>query len=516
MPRGGRARLAGAVAGAALAALALPRAGFWPFGWIGLAPLFFAADEAENKRAAASAGFWAGFVYHAVVLHWIYATCRFAQIPAPVAALAWAALAAALALNWALAAFLGRWVAETGARSLRPWAWALIWTALAAASGWWTPRLSVDTLAYTQWSNLALIQAGAWGGPYLLGFVLVLVNAALAEAWIDARDKKAAVAAVAPLSLGLALAAGLWAHGLVVLMGRPADAGPTARVEILQPAIDQYRKWDENAVDEILGGFNELLARPHDKAPALVIWPETALPFFQPRGEAAPVAGAWARREGAAHLVGIVAAPQGGASPANAVQLVRADGSVGGVYLKRELVPFGEYVPLRSLVPRFVVENWLKVLDEMGDLRPGAPDQPLFDTPFGPTAVTICYEAMFPRWAHRDAARGARLLVNVTNDGWYKDTWGPYQHFEANVFRAVENRVEVVRSGNTGISAAIDPWGVITAKLDLNERGRLDADVPLTDFFPRRSFYARRGDWLGVLCLALTLLLCARRALIRP
>jgi apolipoprotein N-acyltransferase len=198
------------------------------------------------------------------------------------------------------------------------------------------------------------------------------------------------------------------------------------------------------------------------------------------------------------------------------VQLVRPDGSVGGVYFKRELVPFGEYVPLRGLVPRFVVANWLKELDEMGDLRPGAPDQAFFDTPFGPAAVTICYEAMFPRWAHLDAARGARLLINVTNDGWYKDTWGPYQHFEANVFRAVENRIPVIRSGNTGISAAIDPWGVVTAKLDLNARGRLDADVPLTDYFPTRSLYARRGDWLGALSLILTLLLCARRALIRP
>jgi len=293
--------------------------------------------------------------------------------------------------------------------------------------------------------------------------------------------------------------------------------GPTARVEILQPAIDQYRKWDGNAVDEILGGFNELLARPHDKAPALVVWPETAIPFFQPRGEAAPVAAQWAKREGALHVVGIVTAPsEKGGAPANAVQLARPDGTVGGVYFKRELVPFGEYVPFRSLVPRFVIEHWLQVLDEMGDLHGGDPDQALFDTPFGPTAITICYEAMFPRWARRDAARGARLLINVTNDGWYKDTWGPYQHFEANVFRAVENRLPVIRSGNTGISAVIDPWGVVTAKLDLNQRGRLDADVPLADFFPNRSFYARRGDWLGVFCLALTLLLCARRALIRP
>ena len=108
---------------------------------------------------------------------------------------------------------------------------------------------------------------------------------------------------------------------------------------------------------------------------------------------------------------------------------------------------------------------------------------------------------MFPRLARADAARGARLLVNLTNDGWYKDTWGPFQHFQANVYRAIEDRVTVLRCGNNGISGVIDPWGVATARLDLNLRGRLDAAVPLADPFPRRSFYARHGDWFGALCL---------------
>jgi apolipoprotein N-acyltransferase len=516
MPRGRSAQLsAAAAAGAALVALALPRAGFWPFGWFALGPLFFAANSASTRRGAAAAGFWAGFAYHAVVLHWIFATCRFARIPVPVALLAWAALAGALALNWALVALLGRWLSETGSRVLRPWTWALAWTAVAAASGWWTPRLAVDVLAYTQWPNLGLIQAGAWGGPYLVGFALVLVNSALAEAWLDARAG-ASGPALAPLSLGLALAAALWAHGETLLLHRPTDPGTTARVEILQPAIDQYRKFDDRFVEEILDGYEELLARPSDRAPALVVWPETSLPIWLKRTTAAPPAARWAARQGAEHLVGIVASGEGFPGPANAVQLVEPNGVVAGVYVKRELVPFGEYVPLRSLVPRFVVENWLAFLDAMGDLQAGAPEQPLLATAFGATSVTICYEAMFPRWARRDAARGARLLVNVTNDGWYKDTWGPYQHFEANVFRAIENRITVIRSGNTGISAVIDPWGVVTAKLDLNERGRLDADVPLSDPFPARSLYARRGDWLGALCLLLTLALGARRALIRP
>jgi apolipoprotein N-acyltransferase len=149
-------------------------------------------------------------------------------------------------------------------------------------------------------------------------------------------------------------------------------------------------------------------------------------------------------------------------------------------------------------------------------MSPGPKRPPLLTTPFGPTSATICYEAMFPRWARLDASRGAKLLINVTNDGWYKDTWGPSQHFGANVFRAIENRLTVIRSGNTGISAVIDPWGVVTAELPLGARGRLDADVPLSDPFPARSFYSRHGDWLGMLCLLLTVLGAAACRVRRP
>lgn len=500
MPRG---RAGIAALGAAALALSLPRLGLWPLGWIGLVPLLVALNAAARRREAAWIGLAAGFAYHGVVLHWIYATCRFAGVPAPVGALAWAALAAFLALNWALAAALGRELTRRASRGVRPWLWAVVWTAVASASERWTPRLAVDLLAYTQGPNLALLQAGSWGGPHLVGFLVLLVNAALAEAWPDA-DPRDPGPAAAPLAAALALTAGVWAHGAWVLASRPAPSGPAARVEILQPCVDQYHKWDRAYVQEILAGFDELLARPRPSAPALVVWPETSIPRWTGRDEAAPEAARWAKALGAAQLVGVVAGEMDDA--ANAVQLVDPAGGLAGSYAKRELVPFGEYVPLRRLVPRFVIDRWLGILDDLGDMTPGPAAPEFLPTVWGSAAVTICYEAMFPRWSRRDAARGARLLVNVTNDGWYKDTWGPYQHFAANALRAIENRQWVIRSGNTGISAVIDPWGRVVARLPLNVRGRLDADVPLDDPFPVRSFYSRHGDWLGLGCLVLTVL----------
>ncbi len=509
MPRGRRTRLAAAVVGGALLALALPRLSFWPLGWFALAPFFFAANAAKTRREAALAGLAAGTAYHAVVLHWIDATCRFAQVPEPVGVVAVGALSAFLALNWALVAAAGRWLGDVSPRFLRPWLWALLWTAVESACARWTPRIGVDVLTYTQGPNRALLQAGSWGGPHLVSFLVALVNASLAEAWLGGSE------AVAPMAAGLALTAVVWAHGVIMLLDRPAASGPTARVEILQPDIDQYHKFDAAHVRDILETFEDLQARPRSAKPALVVWPETALPRLVSRGQAPFESAKWAQTLGAAHLVGIVARPEPGKGAVNGVQLVRPDGLAGGFYAKRELVPFGEYVPLRSWIPRFVMDHGLGILDQFGDMEPGAKAQDLLVTPFGPTAVTICYEAMFPRWASGDSARGARLLVNVTNDGWYKQTWGPYQHYAINSLRAIENRTWVIRSGNTGISAVIDPYGFVVAELPLDTRGRLDADVPLVDAFPRRSFFTRRGDWLGALCLGLSLLLLSRRSLIR-
>lgn len=512
MPRSRAGLIAGAAAGAALAALALPRSSFWPLGWLGLAPLFYALNAAESRRRAALAGFVAGWAYHAAVLHWIYATCRFALIPPAAAVLAWAALAAVLAVQWAVVGWLGSWLGARCPRVLRPWLWAVLWTGLGAAASWWTPRIGVDVLTYTQGPNLALLQAGSWGGPFLVGFLVALVNAAVAESWVDAQAGAHDGPSRPALAAAALLTAAIWGHGEWVLLRRPpAPAGPTARVEILQPVIDQYAKWDSRYIQEILGRFDQLLSLPRPRNPALVVWPETSIPRWTSRGVAAPEAARWAAKLGAEHLVGVVARAQDSAGPANGVQLVRPDGSVGGFYAKRELVPFGEYVPFRWAVPRFVIDRWLAVLDNLGDMEAGPKAPALIETPFGKTSVTICYEAMFPRWARRDAARGSRLLVNVTNDGWYKDTWGPYQHFAVNALRAIENREWVIRSGNTGVSAVIDPWGVVVAELPLNVRGRLDADVPLEDAFPARSFYARHGDWLGALCLFLTALACVGR-----
>ncbi|MBI5630245.1 MAG: apolipoprotein N-acyltransferase [Elusimicrobia bacterium] len=476
-----------------LLALCLPRPGFCFLAWFALAPLFRAWSR-SRPRQAAGLGFAAGFCFHGLALHWIYSTCRFALIPIPLAILAWGALAAFLALHWALVGGVGTWALKPIPEWLKPWAWAVVWIALSAAWERWTPRLSVDLLAYTQYRNLNLLQIGSILGPFGLGLLIVACNAVLAQVWegLESRRQDPFLARNAAAAAFLFLLA--WGYGTIVLAWRflePRESLPRARVEILQPAVDQYHKWDEAWAGAIEANFRELLDGARADKPDLVVWPESALPRWVREGTPIREAGSPALQ--AFQLVGAVSRSAEGESH-NSAFLLGPNGAVRGIYHKRQLVPFGEFLPFPFL------KKFVGLLQQMGDLSPGNLDQELLPTPLGPAAATICYEAMFPTLSRRDAARGARLIVNLTNDGWYKDTWGPYQHFYANIFRAIENRVPVIRVGNTGISAVIDPWGVVLARLDLNRRGRLDVEMA-TGSFPEGSFYSRHGDLLGTFCL---------------
>jgi len=485
----------------ALLALCLPRAGFWPLGWFALAPLF-ALWSRRNPRRAFIGGLAAAFGFHGLTFYWIYSTCRFAGLPRALAIAAWAALALILAIDWALAAAAGAWLTRRADEAAKPWLWAALWSATAFAIGRFTARPSADLLAYTQYRNLSLIQMNSVLGPEGLGFTVAAFNAALGLALYPSPQPspkgRGSFWRIANLTAAALLAAGGWAWGKTQLNKAPKTAPkPALAVELLQPNVDQYQKWNQAFVRGIWSDLEELLARPRRQNPALIVWPESAVPRLLLDGQSIPEAAAWSRRLGAFQIVGAVTV--GPAGTYNAAVFIKPDGTFGGAYHKRVLVPFGEYVPLPFL------RRWIGILDEMGNMTPGGPRQPLFKTPLGAVGVAVCYEMIFPRLIRQDAARGARVIVNITNDGWYKDTWGPYQHFMASRFRAVEDRVYVLRAANTGISGEIDPWGRIVAELPLGQNGRLDAEIPKTDPFPERSFYARHGDWFGALCLLLIL-----------
>ncbi|MCM2267130.1 MAG: apolipoprotein N-acyltransferase [Elusimicrobiales bacterium] len=469
-----------------LLVLAYPKFDLGWLGWAGLGPLCYYLLAVKSPRAAALGGLAGGWLFYAGILYWIYPTMRAGGVGAGVSALGLLLLSLVLALEFALISVYGYFLRRAGFK-VWPYLFALGWFLLEYGKVWlsfkavWFPWFM---LGYTQWQCLPLIQAASVTGVYGLGAAMAFgcaLGASLfflpGPAW-----KKALRFSPALLLLG-----GLWIFGRAELAG----SGTPVRhldVALLQPSIDQYAKWDATREGEIKQVMAGLAAR--SAGAELAVWPENALPCWLDeaacydwlRGAAAPRAGA--------SLVGSVS--KGDGSHVSAFLLDGA-GTITASYDKRQLVPFGEYVPLRSFLGRYI-----KPVAELGEFLPGSARQGLLQLRGFKLGVSICYEAIFPTLFARDAAAGADLFVNLTNDGWYLDTAAPRQHFIASIFRAVETRRSVVRAANNGISGVIDPWGRVLARTALNERLVLEAAAPV---YPVNSFFVVYGHWFAMAAL---------------
>ncbi|MEK9145564.1 MAG: apolipoprotein N-acyltransferase [Elusimicrobiota bacterium] len=475
------------LAGAALG-LCLPKPGLTAFAWFAPAILLWRLRVSRSPLASFGLGWAFGAAFCGVALHWIYLTCRFAGLSVPVSAAALAGLCALLGFNWGVFAFFSRVFIDRLPGWLQPWSLAALLAAIESACAAWTPRLGFDLLAYTQWPNLFLLQGSAVFGPHALGFLILLWNASW-ESFLRDRAKTARI------NLGLcALLLAAWAsYGTFILSKR--EIVPGRAVEIIQPNIDQYRKWDADSAPDIRRTIEELMSRERKDAPALILWPESSVPGWLDDPDNSQWAASLARQAKAPVLLGSVT--RMGSREHNSAVLFSPKGEPSAIYHKRQLVPFGEFVPLRAWL-----QGAVPLLEGMWDMEPGQAAQMLMATPLGPLAVNICYESVFPRWVRLDASRGARVAANLTNDGWYKDTWGPLQHFQVNVFRAIESRITVLRAGNTGVSAVIDPYGRVLARGPFLAPARLEARLNDEGAFPKGSFYSRHGDWFGFLCIA--------------
>jgi apolipoprotein N-acyltransferase len=265
-------------------------------------------------------------------------------------------------------------------------------------------------------------------------------------------------------------------------------------VGIVQANIDQGQKWDPAFQHQALETHALLTAEAKRAGAALVVWPETAVPFyFQSESLQREQLLGLASQTEVDLLFGSPAFgyDQGGLRHFNRAYLVRRDGSVGGSYDKLQLVPFGEYVPFQRVL--FFVDE---VVDAVGDFAAGE-EATVFALPGGRFGVLICYEGIFPDLSRRFVARGADFLVNITNDAWFGDTSAPHQHLAMVTLRAVENRVPVVRAANTGISAIVDVDGRIRWQTALFEP---TTRVDQVEWLTVRTLYTRYGDLFVALC----------------
>ncbi|MBL8579836.1 MAG: apolipoprotein N-acyltransferase [Mesorhizobium sp.] len=260
-------------------------------------------------------------------------------------------------------------------------------------------------------------------------------------------------------------------------------ASSTLAVRIVQPSIDPAEKWDESVRDRIFATTLDLSTRATTEgqpAPTLIVWPETSVPFlFTERPEALAAIGEMLK-PGQMLLAGVIREEEtGGAAPFdyNSIVAINDAGEIVGAVDKVHLVPFGEYIPFADLAKRF---GLTQLVAGPMNFTAGSQRRPL-QLPGGVAAAAfVCYEIIFPDMVGVDVA-SSRLIVNLTNDAWFGDTPGPYQHFRQAQIRAVENGLPVLRAANNGISGVIDARGRVIDALALNVRESLDVQISLPD-----------------------------------
>ncbi len=392
------------------------------------------------------------------------------------------------------------------ALALALWTPPVVWTGLDALRGVLFTGFPWMDLGYGLFRTPFLLLPADLGGHHLLTFALVLCNAALAltlHALCAHVPRRKALMPLATAALFLALLTG---YSLMRLMADKAEIAEASHIHVgfVQGNISQDLKWTEAFKQETLTRYLRLSAGlVEDGDVDLVVWPETALPFYPQDDPLTWRVVAFAAK-GPQLLLG---APLYQVEENREGQIVRhfngalllgRDGQVLGSYHKQHLVPFGEYIPLKELL--FFLEP---LVVNIGNFAPGLQSGPL--APEGNAlrpGLLICYESVFPAIAQKSTAQGANLLVNLTNDAWYGYSSAPVQSLAMTVLRAVENRRALVRAANTGISGFVDPLGRIRGETPLFTELAATERLPL---IRSRTLFSRGGHAFGFFCALLIL-----------
>ncbi|NOQ46153.1 MAG: apolipoprotein N-acyltransferase [Desulfobulbaceae bacterium] len=515
--------LSAALTSALLLSLAMPgHVGWWPLLFVGLVPLLYAVLHLPPMRCVCM-GFFTGLVYHIVLLYWIVIVLgRYGGLPPWIAVPAMVLLASYmscyLALFCVLLGFLaGRYRQRERSVATLVWTAPVLWVGLDYLRGTLMTGFPWMDLGYGLYGQPQLIQAADLGGHHLITFSLVLCNG-LIVAIIDRQHSH--VRWNIRLERRVLLAAGCFlvfvgGYSLLRYQVMPSVAARAlqAEVAVVQGNIDQKEKWTPGKKAETVETYRTLSRRAlADKTTELLVWPETALPFYPQLDPLAAQVTDFTRRENVWLLTGAPAFTRGEYAADgegkidyfNSALLINPSGEVAGRYSKQHLVPFGEYVPLRSYLPFLE-----PLVVSVGDFTAGSSSRPLVMERMK-LGVLICFESIFPEIARNEAANGANLLVNLTNDAWYGRSSAPYQSMSMAVFRAVETKRSLIRAANTGISGFVDPSGNILKKTGLFEETFVSARVPILE---KQTVFTRSGWRFGAVCLALipVLLIFQRR-----
>jgi apolipoprotein N-acyltransferase len=458
--------------------------------WGALIPILFIAKNVGYKRAFWYA-YFAGVVFFGGLLYWLV------NVTVPGAII----LMFSLAIFYGLFGILACYVFK---KSIEPLILPFVWVLLEYVRAHIFTGFPWGLLGYTQYTNIDLIQIADIAGVYGVSFVLVVFNIAVFSH--ISRDKRRILHMVGALILILAAIT----YSKYKLDNCLAWGSP--RIAVVQGNIPQEAKWDPGYADEIIKTYSDLTREVSVDRPDMVIWPETAYPYLMTSTDEANEIAALVTETSVPILAGAVS--QDGQDYFNSAILFTADGKKPERYDKTHLVPFGEYIPaeeylfsIRDYIDKpignFVKSNERSLFSLQSTIAMIRPDGSVMRTSnFYKFGVMICFEDIFPYIARDFTLKGANFLVNMTNDAWFGDTSALEQHVQASVFRAVENRVSVIRSANTGVSCFIDFTGKILFRLAREGKDTFirAAEIGTVRVSSTRSFYTQNGDLFVFFC----------------
>jgi apolipoprotein N-acyltransferase len=488
----------------ALFAAAFPTFNLHFLAWFAFIPFFLVLKGKTVKE-----GFWLGGImgtaFFIGTVYWVTNSVHFyGHMPLVLASLVTLLLCVYLAIYTALFG-----AAAVHVRKHHPTLFIIaapaLWVSLELARTYVFSGFPWSLAGYSQYSVLPVIQIADITGVYGVSFLIILINTAIAEFLLDRKNYRAllavAVAMIAVLGYG-------W-----VKLEKPEKPGGII-VSVVQGNIEQDKKWDPTYQAQTIAVYKKLTLAALKQRPDLVLWPETAVPFYftgarESDLELSMDLIAFVKQNKTPLLFGsptFEVKPDRRIIGRNSAFLLTAEGAIGATYHKIHLVPFGEYVPLKSML--FFVE---KMVEAIGDFQAGDA-YTVMTVPYGDPSqnakasisTLICYEMIFPDLVRQFVNHGATIITTVTNDAWFGKTAAPYQHFSMAVFRAVENRVPIARAANTGISGFVDDKGKILETSKIFTEAQLTRTIqPGTD----KTFYTRHGDWFSYACLVLSILL---------
>ncbi|HEY8194098.1 MAG TPA: apolipoprotein N-acyltransferase [Hyphomicrobium sp.] len=509
-----RALVAWAAGG--LSALAFAPIFAFPVLFLTLPVFVWLIDASPGWRRAASAGWLFGFGYFFFNLFWVgEAFLVEADKFAWLLPFAVTLLPAGLALFWAAAAAVARLFWSEGIARLFVFAIALAlfeWLRGHVLSGFpW------NLVGYALTYPLPLMQSASLFGAYGLTAIALFVFPAPLVLMADSRQRLSIADIVRACAVAVIPIAMLFAYGAWRLTA-PETFVPGVKFRIVQPSVPQREKWMAQYQRRIFNDHIALsLANPKGETDSLagithLVWPEAAMPFFPLESREALDILATVIPPGTTLITGalrhdpnlepgepVLATTR----TLNSILVLNERAELVTLYDKIKLVPFGEYLPLEPLLSALGIQ---KLTHGRGSFAAGTSPRKLMSIPgLPPVLGLVCYEALFPGSIVQGEARPG-VMINVTNDGWFGNTTGPYQHFLQSRVRAVEEGVPLIRAANNGISAVVDPYGRALQTLGLNVRGAMDSRLP-TALPP--PLYARAGDWMLVFVLGLFAVLAA-------